>query len=140
MTRQTLLELEGEYAIRLKDMPPHARGIVIYDDDGFANVYINSRLTAAQQRDAADHELDHIAHDDINTDEDIRAVETRASGLKSRLPASILPYLKRASDLLPPRPIPSPPGPQEPYCWLNRYQFVEAELAPFEDRWLEPEY
>ena len=133
MTKRTLLDLEGEYAIRLVDMPPHAHGIVVYDDEGFANVYINAHLTAAQQKDAADHELDHIAHDDINSDEDIRAVEARDSGEKPGIPASLLPYVMRAADLLPPEPDPPP------FRRVNPYILIESELAPFEDRYLEPD-
>ncbi len=129
MTKRTLLDLEGEYAIRLMDMPPHAHGIVVYDDEGFANVYINAHLTAAQQKDAADHELDHIAHDDINSDEDIRAVEARADLTRA------IPALKRAADLVPKPDLPAAP-PFDPGKYLREYDPV---LAVLEDRWLQPD-
>ena len=73
-------ELEGEFIVRLLDLPDHARGFVVYDDDGFANVYINARLMPQGRQKAAEHEIRHILNDDMYSSEDIRTVEARADG------------------------------------------------------------
>ena len=102
------IELLGEYAVRVMDLPEGSKGFVIWDDEDFANVYVNARLSRAEQIKAAEHELDHVINDDIHSSADIRTVEARAEG---RAPAlKSIPRLMRAVDLLPP----APPVPNEP--------------------------
>lgn len=67
-----------EYRVRLVDLPPRVGGMVSMDDEGFYNVYINSRLTWERQREALRHELDHIEHDDLRSAQSVKAVEHRA--------------------------------------------------------------
>ena len=91
-------ELEGEYVIRVMDLPVSSKGFVIYDDDDFANVYINARMNNETQHIASDHEIDHMIYDDIHNNDDIRTIEARADG--KAIP--VLPAMRRASEL--PRP------------------------------------
>ena len=67
-----------EYRVRLVDLPPRVGGMVSMDEEGFYNVYINSRLTRERQREALRHELDHIAGDDLYNTQPIEVVEHRA--------------------------------------------------------------
>lgn len=102
-TRKTIPpELEGEYLIRVMDLPDGSRGFVLYDDDDFANVYVNARLNDVARKKAADHEMEHVINDDIHNDDDIRAVEARADGFDRRLRE--IPRLMKARDLMPPSP------------------------------------
>ena len=66
-----------EYRVRLVDLPPKVGGMVSMDDEGFYNVYINSRLTWERQRKALRHELEHIADDDLRNTRPIEAVENK---------------------------------------------------------------
>ena len=139
-------ELEGEFIIRVMDMPYGSNGVVIYDDDDFANIYINARSGAIQQKKSVRHELDHVEHDDIHSGEDIAVIEARARRNSGESPVDLartIPHLKRASDLLPPAPPPDPtPLPAEPpspYCWRSRYAEIEADLAGAEDAYLDPD-
>lgn len=66
-----------EYRVRLVDLPSRVGGMVSMDDEGFYNVYINSRLTWERQREALRHELDHIADDDLYNTRPIEAVENK---------------------------------------------------------------
>lgn len=66
-----------EYRVRLVDLPPRVGGMVSMDDEGFYNVYINSRLTWERQRKALRHELEHIADDDLCSTRPIEAVENK---------------------------------------------------------------
>ena len=66
-----------EYKVRLVDLPPRVGGLVSMDEEGFYNVYINSRLTRERQREALRHELDHIAEDDLYNTRPIEAVENK---------------------------------------------------------------
>lgn len=64
-----------EYCIRQMDMPCTVKGFVALDEDGFSNIYVNSRLSQEEQYKAAAHELQHVANGDFFSDEDIRCVE-----------------------------------------------------------------
>ena len=67
--------LNNEYAIRQLDMPYTVKAFVALDEEGFSNIYVNSRLSREEQRKAAVHELNHIKQDDFYSDADIRSVE-----------------------------------------------------------------
>lgn len=77
--KRTLTEIEGEYIIRVMDLPTCSKGFVVYDDNDFANVYINARYSHSTQAKAIKHEIDHIIHDDIHNQDDIRTIESRAN-------------------------------------------------------------
>lgn len=57
------------------DLPYGVKGFVALDDEGFPNIYVNSRLSREEQYRAATHELKHIARNDFYNDSDIRTVE-----------------------------------------------------------------
>ena len=93
-------ELEGEYIIRVMDMPECLNGMVKYDENDFANVYVNAKLNAEARQKAADHELTHVINDDIHNDDPIEVIESRADAHAT--PHHRLPKLFKASDLLTP--------------------------------------
>lgn len=95
-------ELEGEYIIRVMDMPECLNGMVKYDEDDFANIYVNAKLNTRARQRAADHELTHIINDDIHNADDIRTVESRADARTAKLKS--IPTLKKARDLIPQPP------------------------------------
>lgn len=50
-----------ELIVRVVDMPSNTiGGVVIVDDEGDYNIYINARKSHAGQREAFEHELRHI--------------------------------------------------------------------------------
>jgi hypothetical protein len=51
--------------IRIVDMPPGANAVTTLDNDGRANIYINSRLNTDAQQRALLHEIKHIERDDF---------------------------------------------------------------------------
>lgn len=67
----------NEYKVRLVTLPYRVGGLVSMDEEGFYNVYINSRLNWERQRRALKHELDHIAEDDLHNRRPIREVESK---------------------------------------------------------------
>ena len=91
-------ELEGEYIIRVMDMPECLNGMVKYDENDFANVYINAKLNVEARQKAADHELTHVINDDIHNDDPIEVIESRADAHAT--PRHRLPALFKASDML----------------------------------------
>ena len=93
-----------EYAVRLIDLPEAVGGFITESPDGFNNIYINARHGHNGQLRALDHELDHAAHDDLHSDEDVSTIEARAEGRDPRL--KTLPKLIRARDLQPPANVP----------------------------------
>lgn len=117
MTKMIPPELEGEYIIRVVDLPDGSRGFVTYDEDGFANVYINARLSYEGQHKSSDHEMRHLINDDIHNDDDIRVVEARADGLQN--PKQDMPILIKAKDLLP-----TPSKPPKPKVQLTAHQLA----------------
>ena len=84
------------------DSPDGSNGFVVYDDDDFANVYVNARLNKAGQHKAADHEMEHIINDDIHNDDDIKTIEARANNRATQLKS--IPRLMKARDLMPKKP------------------------------------
>ena len=103
MTRKMKIppELEGEYTVRIMDMPLTSPGFVTYDDEDHANVYLNARYNRETNENTADHELTHIINDDIHNDDPIELVESRADASTGK---RRLPPLMKARDLLPPQP------------------------------------
>ncbi len=45
---------------RLGDFPPCIKSFIFHDDDGNILLYVNSRLSADQQKEAYEHEMRHI--------------------------------------------------------------------------------
>lgn len=91
--------LDGEYIVRLVNLPPGSRGMVIMDEEGFSNIYLDARQSSDAQRENFEHELTHVDNDDFYNDDDIATVESRADAKKKLLKS--IPGLKKASDLLP---------------------------------------
>ena len=101
-------ELEGEYIIRVMDMPECLNGMVKYDESDFANIYVNAKLNAEARQKAADHELTHVINDDIHNSDPIEVIESRADAHVTG--SRRLPRLFRASDLLPSAQLPHRSG------------------------------
>lgn len=68
---------QEDYRIEYIDLPVRVKGLVALDDDGFPTILINARLSHDVQLATINHELEHIEHDDMYSDDDIRAVERR---------------------------------------------------------------
>ena len=66
---------DGEYIIRPLRLPPKVKAITTFDDSGFANIYVNDQISAADQHDAVYHELLHIVRDDAYNDDPIQQIE-----------------------------------------------------------------
>ena len=67
---------DGTYCIRFDaDMPNGVKGATYFSEDGFANIYINPRLSIFEQRATIEHELRHVKRDDAFRENDIRSVE-----------------------------------------------------------------
>lgn len=98
-------ELEGEYTVRVIDMPTASPGFVICDEDNHYNVYLNARYTRESNANTALHELTHAINDDFHNADPIQTVESRAASHSSHKPLS---PLIRASDL--PKAFPSAAG------------------------------
>ena len=64
-----------EYRVRQLDLPCTIKACVAMDEEGFNNIYVNSRLTQEEQYKAAAHELNHIYRDDFYNNQDLRGVE-----------------------------------------------------------------
>jgi len=66
----------NEYQIRLMDLPYSVKAMVALDEDGFSNIYVNSRLSQEEQFKAAMHELRHVARDDFYNELSIQNIES----------------------------------------------------------------
>lgn len=69
--------LEGEYAVRVVNLPGDVLGCVKLTRDGsdFPNIYINDALAPEARLRAFDHEMLHLENDDFYTDKRIQEVE-----------------------------------------------------------------
>jgi len=70
--------LEGEYAVRVVNLPGDVLGCVRLTRDGndFPNIYINDQLAPEAKRKAFDHEMRHLENDDFYNDRTIQEVES----------------------------------------------------------------
>lgn len=126
-------ELEGEYTIRVMDMPLTSPGFVMYDDDDHANIYLNAHYNHESNEETADHEMTHIINDDIHNDDDIRTIESRADGITANLKS--IPHLIKASDLLPPPPSKPKFKPSPRQLAALRNCISELDTFLFDDRY-----
>lgn len=69
--------LEGEYAVRVVNLPGDVLGCVKLTRDGseFPNIYINDQLSPSAKRQAFDHEMKHLENDDFYSTKSIEEVE-----------------------------------------------------------------
>ena len=58
--------LYRDYCVRLIDMPLDVCGLTAMDDDGFANVYLNARLSHERRQSTLRHELCHLQNGDFD--------------------------------------------------------------------------
>jgi hypothetical protein len=68
--------IDGEYIVRMVNLPGSINGAVRLSDDGFANIYINDQLSPMARRRAFDHERRHIENNDFYNDKSIMEVES----------------------------------------------------------------
>lgn len=69
---------EGDFIVRLIDHKDTSiRGATFVDENGFASIYINARVSRVQQRKTQKHELNHIAKDDFYNQVPIDDAETQ---------------------------------------------------------------
>ena len=67
--------MEDGYRVYLVDLPCDVRGAVRLDEDGFASIYINSRLSDKIKKAVFRHEIRHIRRNDHTNARNIREVE-----------------------------------------------------------------
>ena len=63
------------FVVRPLDLPYAIKGLVALDSDGFANIYVNSRLSREEQRKAAMHEISHLNRNDFYSSATINDAE-----------------------------------------------------------------
>ena len=67
---------DGEYIVRMVNLPGDIHGAVRLSEDGFANIYINDALAPDAKRKAFEHEANHIDNNDFYNDRPIKEVES----------------------------------------------------------------
>lgn len=70
-----MIRVDDDYSVRLEDLPASVRGMVVYDDEGWPNVYLNAKLSREEQRKTLIHELRHIVNDDAYNTKNIKLIE-----------------------------------------------------------------
>ncbi len=73
--------------VRLINLPPTVRGVTLPNPDGTYSVYINGGLSFVMQQETLVHELCHIEHDHLYSNEPVAAAERMAGGCVLPLPA-----------------------------------------------------
>lgn len=64
-----------DYCIRYVDLPCRVKGVTVMDEEGFFNVYINSRLSYDCQQKTIKHELTHIQRGDFFKADKLERIE-----------------------------------------------------------------
>lgn len=59
--------IEGmDYVIRMMSLPGDIHAAVTFDNDGRANIYVNTDMSPEAQQRALAHEMRHVARDDLH--------------------------------------------------------------------------
>ena len=66
---------DGEFIVRMVNLPGDIHGAVRLSEDGFANIYINDQLSPQARKRAYNHEKKHIQNDDFYNDRPINEIE-----------------------------------------------------------------
>lgn len=66
---------DGDFVVRLVNLPGSVHGALREDSEGFGNIYINEALGPAARRRAFDHEVLHLVRGDLDSDRPIEEVE-----------------------------------------------------------------
>ena len=67
---------DGDFIVRMVNLPGDIHGAVRLSEDGFANIYINDQLVDPMAKLCAYlHEKDHIKNDDFYNDKPIEEIE-----------------------------------------------------------------
>ena len=66
---------DDDYIVRLVDLPGTIYGCTRLSPDGFANIYINAKLSPEAQRKAFLHEMRHLERGDFYNDLSIYEIE-----------------------------------------------------------------
>ena len=67
--------IDGEYIVRMVNLPGDIHGAVRLSEDGFANIYINDQLSPQAKMKAYIHEAMHIKNNDFYNDKPINEIE-----------------------------------------------------------------
>ena len=66
---------DGEFIVRMVNLPGDIHGAVRLSEDGFANIYINDQLSPQARKKAFRHEAKHIENNDFYNDKPISEIE-----------------------------------------------------------------
>lgn len=70
--------IEGQdYVVRYVPFPNCAADGAVVSHPDIPTIYINSKVCPKRQREALQHELDHLANDDLYSDELAEVIERR---------------------------------------------------------------
>lgn len=72
---------DSEFFIRYMDMPCTVKAFVV-EDNGFYNIFVNSRLNFEQNLKSIQHELSHIKNGDFSACKGIDFIEKIRHGIK----------------------------------------------------------
>lgn len=64
-----------EEVVRLVDLPFGVVSLVMIDEDGIANIYLNARMNDEMRRRGYEHEHEHIRRDDWNSTNPVEQIE-----------------------------------------------------------------
>ena len=68
--------IEGmDYVVRMMSLPGDIHAAVTFDNDGRANIYVNTDMSPEAQQRALAHEMNHVARDDLHSHMTIWDVE-----------------------------------------------------------------
>ena len=64
--------------VRLAPLPPKVNAVVLVDENGDYNIYVNDRLSFEEARRAYKHEIEHIRRNHLFTDKPVDVCEREA--------------------------------------------------------------
>lgn len=71
----------NDIIVRIRDFPCGINGVTVTDNNGDYNIYINAKLSAAEQQRAYKHEIEHIKMRHFYSDKNVEIIEREADAV-----------------------------------------------------------
>ena len=66
-----------DFVVYYLPFPLHIHGVIDRSEDGYTNIYINSRMPVERKRSALKHELMHIIRNDLESPLSVQEIESQ---------------------------------------------------------------
>ena len=72
--------IDDDVSVRIVNLPTRIKAFVLNDEEGYATVFLNAKMSHVQQGKSYRHEMEHIGEDDLYATESADIIEYKRHG------------------------------------------------------------